>query len=418
MFSRNSPYSRPIPTATAPTPPYVQQAGSRGPNCPADRAWVCQALAEIDAEVTRTADTHLLRFPLPTSWGIDLYLKDESTHPTGSLKHRLARSLFIYGLCNGWIREETTIVEASSGSTAVSEAYFARLLGLRFIAVVPASTSERKLELIRAFGGDCELVENPADVPDRAVELARECNGHFMDQFRYAERASDWRDLANIAESTFRQMRQERFAEPSWIVLGAGTGGTSATFGRYVRYNSRSSRIAIADPPGSVLYRTWANDRQVDPAVTAAAELPSTPGTVVEGIGRPRAEESFLTSLVDAMAQVPDTAALAAVQLIADRLNVSAGGSTGTTMALALRLVQHMRENREKGSIVTLLCDSGERYDDTLGDAEWVATRGIDPQPWLNSFESFLAESTETLLPLPVATPTGLLVAASTGDAS
>ena len=66
-------------------------------------------------------------------------------HPTGSLKHRLARSLFLYGLCNGWIGpESTTIVEASSGSTAVSEAYFARLLGLPFVAVMPASTSPRR----------------------------------------------------------------------------------------------------------------------------------------------------------------------------------------------------------------------------------------------------------------------------------
>ncbi len=82
-----------------------------------------------------------------------MYLKDESVHPTGSLKHRLARSLFLYGLCNGWITEGTTIVEASSGSTAVSEAYFARFLGLPFIAVMPASTSPEKIALIEAQGG-------------------------------------------------------------------------------------------------------------------------------------------------------------------------------------------------------------------------------------------------------------------------
>ena len=86
----------------------------------------------------------------PAEWGIDLYLKDESVHPTGSLKHRLARSLFLYGLCNGWITERTTIVEASSGSTAVSEAYFARFLGLPFVAVMPTSTSPEKIALIEA----------------------------------------------------------------------------------------------------------------------------------------------------------------------------------------------------------------------------------------------------------------------------
>ncbi|WP_254890868.1 pyridoxal-phosphate dependent enzyme, partial [Cronobacter sakazakii] len=83
---------------------------------------------------------------------------DESTHPTGSLKHRLARSLFLYGLSNGWIREGTPIIEASSGSTAVSEAWFARMLGLPFIAVMPACTARRKVEQIEFYGGRCHFV--------------------------------------------------------------------------------------------------------------------------------------------------------------------------------------------------------------------------------------------------------------------
>src|ERR1700761_4134148 len=111
-----------------------------------DRDWIHRAVRKIEADFTRSADTHLLHVPLPKLPGIALYLKDESTHPTGSLKHRLARSLFLHALCNGWIGPDTTIVEASSGSTAVSEAYFARMLGLRFVAVMPASTATEKVE--------------------------------------------------------------------------------------------------------------------------------------------------------------------------------------------------------------------------------------------------------------------------------
>ncbi|MBN0588797.1 PLP-dependent cysteine synthase family protein, partial [Klebsiella pneumoniae] len=73
-------------------------------------AWVKHAISEINADYQRSADTHLIRLPLPAFPGIHLYLKDESTHPTGSLKHRLARSLFLYGLCNGWIKEGTPII--------------------------------------------------------------------------------------------------------------------------------------------------------------------------------------------------------------------------------------------------------------------------------------------------------------------
>src|SRR5829696_10397627 len=151
------------------------------------RAWADEAIRRIEADENRSADTHLHPFPLPPQWGIDLYLKDESVHPTGSLKHRLARSLFLYGLCNGWIHEHTTVVEASSGSTAVSEAYFARFLGLPFIAVMPETTSLEKVALIEAQGGTCRLVGDASTIVAVAQRLAAECGGHFLDQFTYAE---------------------------------------------------------------------------------------------------------------------------------------------------------------------------------------------------------------------------------------
>jgi cysteine synthase A len=181
---------------------------------PSARAWVDEAIRRVEADANRSADTHLLCYPLPVDWDIDLYLKDESTHPTGSLKHRLARSLFLYGLCNGWIGEGTPVIEASSGSTAVSEAYFARMLGLPFVAVVPAATSREKIELIEFFGGRCHLVADPTLVYDEAHRLAAETGGHFLDQFTYAERATDWRGNNNIAESIFEQMAQERHPVP------------------------------------------------------------------------------------------------------------------------------------------------------------------------------------------------------------
>jgi cysteine synthase A len=167
------------------------------------RTWVAQAVQRIEADAQRSADTHLLRFPLPTSVGVDLYLKDESTHITGSLKHRLARSLFLYSLCNGWLSDGTTVIESSSGSTAVSEAYFARLIGLPFVAVMPRWTSPEKIVLIQAQGGRCHLVDDASAIYQESRRLAAECDGHYMDQFTHAERATDWRGNNNIAESIF-----------------------------------------------------------------------------------------------------------------------------------------------------------------------------------------------------------------------
>lgn len=78
-------------------------------------SWVSEAIAKIKAEANRSADTHLFKVPVSGLPGIDIYLKDESTHLTGSLKHRLARSLFLYALCSGKLRENTPVIEASSG---------------------------------------------------------------------------------------------------------------------------------------------------------------------------------------------------------------------------------------------------------------------------------------------------------------
>src|ERR1700742_2446044 len=125
-----------------------------------DREWTDQAIRKIEADFTRSADTHLERLDAPGLSGITVYFKDESTHPTGSLKHRLARSLFLYGLCNGWIREGTTIVAASRWATAGSEAYFARRLWLPFVALMPRSTSKEKCELIEFQGGLCHFVDD------------------------------------------------------------------------------------------------------------------------------------------------------------------------------------------------------------------------------------------------------------------
>ena len=334
------------------------------------RDWANEAVRRIEADANRSADTHLHTFPLPEAWGIDLYLKDESVHPTGSLKHRLARSLFLYGLCNGWIRAGMTLTEASSGSTAVSEAYFARLLGLPFVAVVARSTSPDKLALIEREGGRCELVDSAGAVYEVARRLAAEVGGHYLDQFTNAERATDWRGNNNIAESIFEQLAAEPHPVPEWIVVGAGTGGTSATIGRYLRYRGLATRLAVVDPQGSAFLPAY------------AAEIADTPGSRIEGIGRPRVEPSFVPRVVDRMLGVPDAASVATMLFLDERFGLRAGPSTGTNLYGALLLACELRAAGRTGSIVTLMCDRADRYAATFWNADWRRAQSIDPDPY------------------------------------
>lgn len=336
------------------------------------REWVHGALECLAQEAARSADTHLLKLELPAFPGIDLYLKDESAHPSGSLKHRLARSLFLYALCNGRLHAGQTVVDASSGSTAISEAWFARLLGLPFIAVMPACTAPGKIRDVQALGGRCDLVDDPAEV--LAAANAHAAHGAcFLDQFGLAERATDWRGNNNIAESILGQMARERSPEPAWIVCSAGTGGTSATIGRYLRYRRLPTRLCLAEPTGSAFVEGWRrHDRHA---------LASRP-TVIEGIGRPRVEPGFVFEVVDRVLEVPDAASIAAAWLLEELLGRRYGGSSGTQFVACLRLAAAMRARGERGSIVSLLCDRGERYAETLFDRAWLRAHGIDTAPW------------------------------------
>ncbi|MGQ5523982.1 PLP-dependent cysteine synthase family protein [Chitinimonas sp. PSY-7] len=338
------------------------------------RQWVAAAIQKIEADFNRSADTHLIPLALPAYPGIEVYFKDESSHPTGSLKHRLARSLFLYALTNGWLHEQSTVIEASSGSTAVSEAYFARLLGLPFVAVMPASTSPDKIAAIEFYGGRCHLVDDPGAINAESARLASETGGHFMDQFTYAERATDWRANNNIAESIFKQMADEPHPIPSWVVCGPGTGGTSATLGRYVRYRRHPTRILCADPEVSVFFDYYRSALAGKPDTSLV--LPC--GSGIEGIGRPRVEASFIPTCVDAMLKVPDALSLAAMRYVSTQLGRRVGGSTGTNFVGVLQAAHKMHAAGQTGSIVTILCDSGERYAHSYYRPDWYTERGID----------------------------------------
>ncbi len=332
------------------------------------RQWQHEALACLEQEAARSADTHLLRFDLPGFAGLTLYFKDEAAHPTGSLKHRLARSLFLYALCNGRLAPGQTVIDASSGSTAISEAWFARLLGLPFIAVMPSCTAPAKIAAIKALDGECDLIAPGSDCADHAQHRAEAEGACYLDQFGLAERATDWRGNNNIAESILAQMAREPDPVPAWIVCGAGTGGTSATIGRYLRYRRLPTRVCVAEPSGGAFARGWSlMDR----------EARASQATVIEGIGRPRVEPGFLFDVVDAVEEVDDADSIAAAWLLAERLGRRYGGSSGTNLIACLRLATAMREAGQGGSIVSLLCDHGERYGDTLFNADWLKAQGL-----------------------------------------
>jgi cysteine synthase A len=244
------------------------------------------------------------------------------------------------------------------------------MLGLPFIAVMPASTSTAKIKLIQSQGGRCHFVDESAQVYAEAQRLAEETGGHYLDQFTNAERATDWRGNNNIAESIFDQMALETHPVPTWIVVGAGTGGTSATIGRYIRYRRHTTRLCVVDPENSAFYPSYVN---ADP------DLVTGMSSRIEGIGRPRVEPSFLPGVVDRMVSVPDAASVAAAHHVSRVIGRRVGPSTGTNIWGAFGLLAEMAAEGRSGSVVTLLADGGDRYAETYFCDEWLTSHGLDP---------------------------------------
>jgi cysteine synthase A len=250
------------------------------------------------------------------------------------------------------------------------------MLGLPFIAVVPRSTSPEKIATIEFYGGKVAFVEDGTKIYEESMRLAQEVNGHFMDQFTYAERVTDWRGNNNIAESIFEQMSTEEHPIPTWIVCSAGTGGTSATLGRYIRYRRFDTRLCVCDPEHSVFYDYY---RTRDPKLVSCR--PSN----IEGIGRPQVVASFVPGVIDRMVRVSDAASIAATRFLYKTFGRRYGGSTGTNLYGALQIASQMKD----GSIVSLLCDSGDRYLHTYYDDGWVEKMGFDIQPYLHQLDRF-----------------------------
>lgn len=332
--------------------------------------WARNAIQSIVRENHRTADTHL--FKLPTNFTkADIYLKDESTHPTGNLKHRLAASLFLHALCNGRIHEDTTVFEESSGNTAISEAYFAQLIGVKFIAVVDKNISDEKKKLIKFYGGRLEVFDS-SNARKKAIRRLKNRGYYFMNQFKYAEQATDWRGNNNIAETIFSQLQRESNPIPDYIVVGAGTGGTSATIGRYIRYKNFRTKLVVVDPYKSAFFGHWEMGvKQLDK---------NAEENLAEGIGRPRVEKSFLKEVIDDMKQVSNREAIASMLWLHELTRKKAGPSTGSNIWGSIQIAM---ENESKAgakpiTIVTLMCDGGEIYPDLYDPKARSQKKGLE----------------------------------------
>ncbi|MGI5192697.1 PLP-dependent cysteine synthase family protein [Streptomyces sp. CA-288835] len=354
------------------------------------RAWASRAIDLLLADRAAEPPTPLRAFPLAGPPGAALYLKDESLRPSGSLKHGAARDLFLNALRSGEIGPDTPLFEATSGNMAVAQAYFARLLGLDYTAVVPGKTGPAKRRRIEEQGGRCHPFDPPLAVYGKARDLAEESGGHCLDHLERVGDAIDWSGSDSLGAQILGDLEKAGEPTPAWIVVGVGSGATSAAVGRYLRMRGMATRLAVVDPENSAYFPGWAADF---PGYTTG--MPSR----IEGIGRPRMEPAFDPSVVDLVIPVPDVASVAAMRHLHAITGLMAGPSSGSCLWGAFQLLDGMRREGTRGPVVMVVGDGGETYRDTYYDDAWTEAKGWQLQGPLFDMERFTATGTWGVAP-------------------
>ena len=293
-----------------------------------------------------------------------LFLKLEQQNPGGSIKDRIALSMIKAAEEQGMLKAGTLIVEATAGNTGLGLALVAAQRGYRLLIVVPDKMSQEKIFHLKAMGARVVLTRSDVTkghaeyYQDVAARIARETPGAFyVNQF--ANEANVRAHEETTGPEIWRQMEERVDA----VVCGVGTGGTLTGFSRFFQKVSPQTEIVLADPAGSIL---------ADQVITGK---PGKLGSwLVEGIGEDFVPPICDLSRVKQAYSIPDAEAFQACRTLLAREGILAGSSTGTLLAAALR---YCREQKSEKRVVSLVCDSGNKYLSKMYNDYWMRDQGF-----------------------------------------
>jgi cystathionine beta-synthase len=289
-----------------------------------------------------------------------VYGKAEYVNPGGSVKDRIALAIIENAERRGELKPGGTIVEGTSGNTGVGLAIAASLKGYHCIFTMPDKMSQEKVRLLKAYGAEVVITPTavPPDHPDhyvmKAKQLVRETPGAIL--------ANQFYNPVN-PEAHYATMGPEIWEQTSGkithLVAGAGTGGTISGAGKYLKEKNPAVRIIAGDPVGS-LYTQYHRTR------TLGEGHPYK----VEGIGGDKIPTTIWFDWIDEFRQVPDKTSLTMARRLAREEGILAGGSAGLNVWLALEIAREVDD--AAALVVTILCDTGERYLSKVFNDEWM----------------------------------------------
>ena len=323
----------------------------------------------VDGLVGAIGHTPLIRLRGPSELtGCEILGKAEFLNPGGSVKDRAGLYLILDAEKRGLLKPGGLIVEGTAGNTGIGLALVGNARGYRTLIVIPQTQSQEKKDLLRLCGAELrEVPAVPYKDPNNYVHVSQRLANELG-----AFWANQWDNTAN-ADGHYRSTGPEIWEQTGGKVDGftcaIGTGGTLAGVSRFLKEKNASVRIAAADPMGAAMY-SWFK----------RGELKSEGSSITEGIGQGRVTKNVALAKVDDAYQIPDGEALPVIFDLVRKEGLVLGGSSGINVAAAMRLARDLGPGHR---VVTILADSGTRYQSKLFNRQFLASKGLPVPDWL-----------------------------------
>ncbi|MBN9544142.1 MAG: cysteine synthase A [Alphaproteobacteria bacterium] len=306
--------------------------------------------------------------------GCEILGKAEFLNPGQSVKDRAALYIIRDAVARGALKPGGTIVEGTAGNTGIGLAMVANALGFKTVIVIPKTQSQEKKDALRLMGA--ELIEVPA-VPYRDPNNYVRLSGRLAEEMARTEKngaiwANQFDNVANRQahiETTGPEIWRQTGGRIDGFTCAVGSGGTLAGTGIALKARNPDVKIAAADPLGAAIY-SWIK----------TGKLESHGSSITEGIGQGRVTANLKDAPIDDAYEIPDSEALPIIFDLLEHEGLCLGGSSGINVAGAIRMARHMGPGH---TIVTMLCDYGNRYQSKLFNPEFLKGKGLPAPRWL-----------------------------------
>jgi len=299
--------------------------------------------------------------------GCEILGKAEFLNPGGSVKDRAAKFIVLAAEAAGELAPGGTVVEGTAGNTGIGLAHACNARGYRCVIVIPETQSPEKLDLLRALGAEVRPVPAvPYKNPDNFQKIA----GRLADEMDNTIWANQFDNPANQEAhlmTTGPEIWRDTEGKIDAFVSTAGTGGTIAGTSVFLKSKNRDILTVLADPTGTA---TWHYVKHGEAKMVGD-------GSIAEGIGNSRITDNFAMAEVDDAEMIPDQECVDTVYRLLHEDGLFLGGSSGINVAAAVRVAKRLGLGPGH-VIVTLLCDSGARYQSRLFNREWLEGKGLN----------------------------------------